>query len=219
MKFPAILLFAVAFSSPAAAQETASNLMIGVTGGTLGIGPEVTYRASETIGVRANATFFGFDHEVDSSDITYDGELDLQSFGLMVDLHPFGGGFRISGGARIGDNKVELSARPMGDVEIGDDIYTAAEIGELSGNVAAKDFAPMLTLGWAGGLTRGIKLGLEAGAMFHGAPRVNDLTATGTLANDPQFRASLMAEEAEIEEDIDNYKIYPVLQLSLGYSF
>ena len=230
MKIRSFLVFTLAItaSSQAYAQEApdrvsgqaaSGRFTAGVTGGTLGIGPEITYRVSETIGIRANATFFGFDHEVDSSDVTYDGELKLKSAGVMLDVHPFGGGFRISAGARIGDNKVELSARPTGEVEIGDETYSPQQIGELRGDVSAKDFAPTLTLGWGGGLTPGLKLGVEAGVMFHGTLRVNNLMATGTFANDPGFRDSLLREEAEIEEDIDNYKIYPVLQVSVGYSF
>ncbi|AKM11238.1 hypothetical protein [Croceicoccus naphthovorans] len=218
MKYILLASLAAALAAtPAMAED--GGVMVGVTGGTLGIGPEVTYRMNETIAVRANATFFGYSHDVDSDDVTYDGKLNLQSFGAMIDVHPFGGGFRVSAGARIGDNKVKLKAAPTDDVEIGGTLYTPEEIGELSGEVKAKDFAPMLTLGWAGGLTKGLKLGFEAGAMFHGSPRIDNLTATGILADDPDFMDSLRAEEAEIEDDIDNYKIYPVVQLSVGYRF
>jgi hypothetical protein len=209
----------MAIAAPAAAQDGAAGVMLGVTAGTLGIGPEVTWRASPLLGVRANATFLGLGHEIDSSDITYDGDLRLKSGGLMLDLHPFRSGFRLSAGARIGDNRVDLLATPSGSVEIGNDTYTVEQIGTVRGHVAANDFAPVATLGWSGGLTRGLKLGIEGGAMFHGTPRVNDLTVTGPFADNPAVRASLVEEEAEIEADIDGYKVYPVVQLSLGYAF
>lgn len=54
-------------ASPASAQAAGGGFSVGVTGGTLGIGPEASYRVSEVIAVRANATFFGFSHDVDSS--------------------------------------------------------------------------------------------------------------------------------------------------------
>ncbi|WP_347302898.1 hypothetical protein V5740_13015 [Croceibacterium sp. TMG7-5b_MA50] len=219
MRVSALLLFCVIAASPAAAQDKASRVMLGVTGGTLGIGPEVTFRASPVVGVRANATFLGFGHEVDSSDITYDGDLGLKSGGVMLDLHPLRNGFRISGGARIGDNRVDLLATPSRSVQIGNDVYTENQIGTVRGHVAADDFAPVATIGWSGGLTRGVKLGFEAGAMFHGTPRVNDLVVTGPFANNPAVLASLVEEEAEIESDIDGYKVYPVVQVSLGYAF
>src|SRR5690606_34476538 len=109
-------------ASPALAQDE-GGVSLGVTGGTLGIGPEVGYRISNNFGVRASATFLGISHDVESDDVTYKGDLDLQSFGATIDLHPFGGGFRLSAGARISDNKVKLAATPTGDVEIGDDSY------------------------------------------------------------------------------------------------
>jgi hypothetical protein len=206
-------------ATPAIAQDAGGGLSVGVTGGTLGIGPEVGYRVNRSFGLRGNATFLGVSHNVNSDDIDYDGHLKLSSYGLMADLYPMGNGFRISAGARIDNNKVRLRATPTGDVEVGDDTYTAAEVGVLSGHVKASDFAPALTIGWGGGISRGVKLGVELGALFQGSPRVHDLHATGTLASDPDFQASLRDEEKEIEDDIDQYKVYPILQVSLGYAF
>jgi hypothetical protein len=216
--FAATLCITVA--SPAFAQDS-GGFSLGVTGGTLGIGPEVGYRVSSTIGVRANATFFDFSHDAESDGVEYEGDLDLQSYGAMVDVYPFGSGFRLSGGARISNNKVTLLATPAATdvIEIGDDEYTGAQIGNLTGRVDAKEFAPTLTLGWGGGLTPGLKLGLDAGVMFQGSPRVTELNASGPAGNSAAVQASLAEERAEIEDDIDNFKFYPVLQLSVGYRF
>jgi len=205
-------------ASPAMAQDE-GGLSLGVTGGTLGIGPELGYRASRNFGARASATFLGISRDVESDDVNYNGDLDLQSFGAVIDLYPFGGGFRLSAGARISDNKVKLTATPTGDVEIGDDSYTSAEVGTLTGRVEPKDFAPTLTIGWGGGLTRGVKFGADIGVMFQGTPKVTELNASGSLANTPEFKESLARERAEIEDDIDGFKFYPVLQFSLGYRF
>lgn len=204
---------AIAFATPASAQTT----HIGVTAGTLGIGPEVGYRTSN-FGVRGNATFFGLDRNVDSDGIEYDGELKLRSYGASVDFYPGGGGFRISPGVRISRNRIGLSATPTEDVEIGDNVYTPAEIGVISGEVRAKKLAPTLTVGWGSGVGSGLYFGLDAGAMFQGAPRVKSLETTGML-NDPALQADIDRERDEIEDDIDNYKIYPILQLALGYRF
>lgn len=196
-----------------------SGFVAGVTAGSLGIGPEITYRLSDSLAVRANATFFGFNQNVDTDGVEYDGNLKLRSFGAMLDFHPFRGGFRISAGARINSNKVRLKATPTTSVDIGDDTYTPAQIGVLSGDVEAKKFAPALTLGYGGGLTPGLKFGIEAGALFQGSPRVNRLQTTGTLASSATFQASLREEEREIEDDIKRFKVYPILQISLGYRF
>jgi len=202
---------AVATATPAAAQSGTVN--VGVTGGTLGIGPEVGYR-SGSIGVRGNATFLGLSRDVDSDDVNYDGKLKLRSYGAMVDVYVFGGGFRISPGLRISRNRVKLTATPTDDVEIGDEIYTPAEVGSIIGEVRAKKLAPTLTVGWATSGT-GFYFGLDAGAMFQGSPRVTKLYTTGSAVS----AADLLEERAEIEDDIDNFKVYPILQLGLGYRF
>lgn len=213
-----ILLAAMCIAMPSLAHAD-PGVTAGVTGGTLGVGPEVSYRFSDKVALRGNATFLGVNENVDSDGVNYDGNLKLGSGGAMVDFHPFGSAFRLSAGARINDNKVTLDAMPTADVEIGDEIYTAAEVGSLSGEIEANSFAPTLTLGVGGGKDRGFKFGLDAGIMLQGSPEVTRLDATGLLASDPDFQAELAAERAEIEADIENFKLYPILQIGLGYRF
>lgn len=207
-------------ASPAGAQSTgrAGSASVGITGGTLGIGPEVDYRVSDLVAIRANGTFLSASHDVDSDDISYNGKLKLSSVGAMLDFYPTQSGFRLSAGARASSNKVRLRATPTGDVEVGDVVYTPAEVGVLSGDVKANSLAPTLTLGWSGGAARGVSFGFEAGGMFHGSPKVRNLKATGLLATDPDFQEQLAIESRELEDDID-YKIYPIVQVSLGYRF
>nr|WP_314442389.1 hypothetical protein [uncultured Sphingomonas sp.] len=211
---------AVFVATPALAQDRGSSLGVGVTGGTLGIGPEVNFR-SDNFGVRGSATFFSLSRSVDSDGIEYDGDLKLRSFGGSLDFYPGGGGFRISGGVRVGKNRVELFAQPgaTATVEVGDVTYTGAEIGTLSGEVRAKKVAPTLTIGYGSGVGSGFSFGIDAGAMFQGSPRVRRLVATGPIATNAAFQTQLANERAEIEDDIDNFKVYPILQLGLGYRF
>ncbi|MBT0666843.1 hypothetical protein HT136_00480 [Novosphingobium profundi] len=208
--------FAKAVDAPAD-----TSVSLGVTGGTLGIGPEVTWRASPVLSLRANATWMAASHGVDGDDIRYHGHLDLNSYGLMADLHPFRNGFRISGGVRLSGNKIDLRGKAAdGDVvSIGGQDYTGAEIGTLTGKVEANDVAPTLTIGYAANATRGLKFGAELGAMFMGRPRVNDLTGTGIAMQDPDFAQDLANEERDIEDDIGDYRVYPILQVSLSYAF
>lgn len=213
------LLTGIAAGSSAARAEEASGLSIGVTAGTLGIGPELGYRISPLFGVRGSATFFGISHDFDVNDITYDGRLKLSTFGLSADLYPFQGGFRLSAGARINKNKIKMRATPTSVVSVGDNDYTPGQIGTLSGDVRTKDFSPTLTLGYAGGLSKGLKFGIDAGAMFQGHPRTNDLKATGSLASNPAFLADIATEQRKIDDKINKYNVYPLLQLSVAYAF
>lgn len=110
-------------STPAIAQdapvEEGAIVSAAVTGGTLGVGPELGVRFAKNVGVRASASFLSLGADFDSDDLEYDGDLKLKSFGAMVDLYPFGGSFRISGGARINKNRAEVRATPTGTFELG----------------------------------------------------------------------------------------------------
>ena len=222
MKFIfAAAVAAASFATPALAQDqSAGSFGVGVTAGTLGIGPEVNFRG-DNFGVRGSATFFGMSRDVESDGVEYEGDLKLRSFGGSVDFYPGGGGFRISPGVRISNNRVELKASPAAttSVEIGDVTYTGAQIGVLTGEVKPNKLAPTLTIGYGSGKGSGLYFGIDAGVMFQGSPKVKNLVATGPIATNAAFQAELARERAEIEDDVDNFKLYPVLQLGLGFRF
>jgi len=223
----AALLAAASLSAvPAFAQGDDARVSLGVTAGTLGIGPEAGFRVSEIIGVRANATFFSFSHNIHSHDTRYDAKVKLCSGGAMLDVYPFGGGFRISGGLRVNGNKGRGAGVPNDGTSYTIDgaTYTAAAIGTLHAETDIDKLAPALTLGYSGGLSKGLTVGIEAGALFQGRVRVKSLTVTGlcadiTLGPCSTFAADLEAERQSVNDDINDYKVYPVLQVTLGFRF
>lgn len=219
-----LVLLALA-AAPAAAQDSAndpaSTITAAVTGGTLGIGPELGFRFADHVGVRGNATFLGIGTDLTVDDNDYDADLKLKSFGAMVDIYPFGGSFRISGGARINRNRAGIDGdfTGQGSVEIDDTTYTGAQVGVISGRARVKKFAPALTLGWGGSNRHGFFFGAEIGALFQGSVRIQQFTATGSLRNDPTFQARLEQERRNVQDDVNDYKVYPILQTSLGWRF
>lgn len=216
---------AMTMVAPATAQETSNDgprIVAGVTAGTLGIGPELGLRLANHIGIRGNATFLNVGADFDSDDINYRGDLKLKSYGAMIDLYPFGGSFRISGGARINNNRVDVRATPSGSaiVTVGGEDFTAAEVGVLSGGAdVKKKFAPALTLGWGGSKRKGFVFGIETGVLFQGEVQLRQFTATGTAANRADFQAALEAERQDLQDDIDKVKIYPIAQVMIGWRF
>ena len=208
-----IAAIAAAFSAPAMAED--GKIGVGVTGGTLGVGPEVSIAASDTVAIRANATFLSVSRGFESSDIDYDGTAKLGSYGLMFDYHIGGGGFRLSAGARINNNRADVKATPTSAVGINDVTYAPSAIGTISGRGDFKSIAPALTLGYAGNLKKGLKFGFEAGALFQGSARIKSFKASGGGV----LAADLEAERLSLQDDVDDFKIYPILQLSFGYRF
>ncbi|HEX5537621.1 MAG TPA: hypothetical protein VFX27_10535 [Sphingobium sp.] len=218
-------LGAATIASPALADDDA-RLSVGITGGTLGIGPEIGYRLSKNFGVRANASFLSISHNIDSDNITYDGKVKLQSGGAMVDVYPFGGGFRVSGGVRINGNKARGIGTPTGGTfDINGTSYDATTlVTSVRADTDIEDVAPALTLGYGGGTSSGLIFGVEAGALFQGSVKIKPLTISGTCATSTagpcaNIAADLEAERQSVNDDIDGYKVYPILQVTVGYRF
>jgi hypothetical protein len=195
--------------------ESPSHFKLALSFGSLGIGPEVTYRPERHFGVRASASLFRISHSEDIDGIRYRGKLKLGNYGAMADVYPIGGGFRISGGARYAENRLRLRAMPSTSVTVGNTIYTPAQIGTLDGDITTRKFEPLVTMGYGGTVTKGLSLGIDAGVMFQGTPKISPLTSsTGFVSS-----VDLANERAQIQDDIHGYKYYPVLQASLGYRF
>lgn len=204
-------LAALAFAMPAAAQ---TNLEFGGTFGTLGLGPQLSYRSAH-IGVRADATFLTLKGHVSSSDTRYKGRADLRSGGMWLDLYPFGGRFHVSAGARYNGNKGQISATPTQSTSIGGFVFTPQQIGTIDGRVSTRDFAPAASIGIGSKPKAGFTWRFEGGALFQGKMRLSPLTSsTGMI---PQAR--LAAERDDLQHDLSKYRVFPVVQLELGWRF
>ena len=208
-------------TAPAVAQP--SQVTGSVTAGTLGVGPELGIRLGDKIGVRADAAILRtqlVDVEGKSDDIAFDGNVRMRSGGAMLDVYPFGGGFRLSAGIRLNGLKAKLVATPTTNVTIGNRTVTPLQVGTLRADYRVRDWAPAATIGYAAELMPRLVAGVEAGILFHGAPHIRRLRSEGgTLSGDPGFDADLERERMLIENDIDDYKFYPVVQASIGYRF
>ncbi|MET0370032.1 MAG: hypothetical protein ABW039_01505 [Sphingobium sp.] len=199
----------VIVSVPAFAQP----VTVGLTGGTLGIGPEASYRLNDNVAVRGNATFLGVGGKFDSDDAKYDASVKLKSVGVMLDVFPFGGSFFVSGGARINKNKASVDAFFPAGSEIGDE-ETLVDT-TVYGRAHVKDFAPQLTIGWAGTRNSSLSFGIEAGVLFQGKVKLDPLTETsGTVS-----LTDLEVERQSLQDDVDDYKVYPILQAKIAYTF
>jgi hypothetical protein len=83
-----------------------------------------------------------------------------------------------------------------------------------------EDTAPFVGIGWDTTFENpGVAFKFIAGAMFTGSPQVNLTASGGTLSNDPNFQTQLAQEEQNLQNDIDAYEIYPVVQAGLTLSF
>lgn len=217
---PIVLLAAGLSTAPANAIPFVPPITVGITGGTLGIGPEISYNVIPAVSLRASATFLGFGVSGPVKDYHYDAHAHISNFGGTVDIHPFLNGFRISAGARAtGSNHVDFHGMARTDQTYGGMTFTPEQAGQLIGRIKTKSVSPLVTVGYSHSTLSGLTFGLDGGVMFHGAPRVSRVYATGELGSSPYAADDLAREIENLRNRVDNYKYYPVLQLSLGYRF
>ena len=92
---------------------------------------------------------------------------------------------------------------------------TARDVNVDGANGTTFDHQLQLSAGYAfaSGFT------LDVGVLMQGEPNVDFNSTGGDLSNDPTFQANLKQEEANAEDDIKGFTVYPVLALGVSYRF
>src|SRR6185503_10125101 len=136
----------------------------------------------------------------------------------ILDFHPTGGGFRLSGGVIGNGNKAGLVARAAGaSYEIGNNRYGVADVGALTGAANVGNVAGYAGIGFGNPVGRGKRVGLviDLGVAFQGAPEVR-LAATGPIAGNAAFQRDLTLEEQDFNADARRFRYYPVLSVGIS---
>lgn len=200
----------------------AGDFSLGVAGSTLGFGAEAGYDFNDCFGVRLGGYAFSMSQDGVESGINYDGDLDLSNVGVYLDWRPFAGAFRVSGGWFSTDNGLDVLGQPgAGDAyNIGGATFTATEVGTLRATADLGSSAPFLGAGWLWGRANGgLAWGLDIGVLFQDSPDIELTSTGGTLSSQPALQNAIAQEEAELEADLDQYELYPVVSFGLSYRF
>lgn len=205
-------------SAPAVAQQQArfGGIALGLTAGTLGLGVEGSVKAADWLVLRANVSGYTYGTTKELEGISFDFKTSLMSAGLIADLHPFSGGFRISAGGRYHDMKLS-GASTMSPVTIGNHAYRSTDIGKLSGTITGEKLAPYIGLGYDSAHYKdgAFSVSFDLGGLYLGEPK----TALTTERSVAGLDADLRQEEAKINTKISAFGFYPVLQLAAKYRF
>lgn len=214
-----LLILLVLLSCGAGCTDSGRFAVSGKTS-TLGLGGEFTTEVTSNINARIGINALDLDFERELDDIEYDIGLDFSSFSALLDWHIFDSPFRISGGVLSMNHKLDLSASGTGVQEIGGVEYPWSGIDTLSGGVEIDNVAPYVGIGWGNPLTGDKRWGFtcDFGVAFAGSPDVA-LSATGPVASDPVFQANLERERRDIEDELEDFKFYPVISISFFYRF
>lgn len=215
--------------SPASAQPLGPpRTAVGLRAGTAGVGLDLVGRLSDRAHVRLAAGTVGFDGTISTPDVDYDAEADLSTALLLLDWYPGAGAFRLSAGAGWNGTEVEVTA-PLEQLladEIPPDVLALLPpLGSAVGTAQGEELVPVLLLGWGNPFRGGRwNLSFEIGAFYQGEPEVDLGVRTGLpvdqLPGGPETLATLIEEEErELERELEDYTVLPVVSLSLTYSF
>lgn len=207
---------AVLLGSSALQVNADDNIWFGVKAGTLGLGVEATWRPSRYLDFRAGVNKFSYDDSSSEAGIDYDTELALQSLYATANLRPPLSPFRVTAGLVSNGNEVNLVSQDSSTFLIGGTNFTSAQVGQLQAKADFDSIAPYAGIGFDFRLFDTVGLNFDLGVLWQGAPRVA-LSATGPIATDPVFQSELAVEQAELQNAVDDYELYPVA--SLGFSF
>lgn len=191
--------------------------------GTLGPGVSASWRFWDHLGVQAGVNgFFGASVGVGDRDIegiTYDTEVKLMSEQLALDFYPWKEStFRITLGVLLNQNELE-GEMPQSSVAgtfvtVGSGVY---QTSDFSLHMAAEQqpVCPYLSIGASFYLDEANRwsLGGELGVAFTGSPEVTLVQGGGAVLNP----ADIEQERQQIEDSA--WKIYPIVKLSLSFSF
>lgn len=197
---------------------------LGVEAASTGPGFSASWRFTDHFGARAGVNgFFGASIDVGSQDIEgidYDTSLKLMSEPLALDIYPWKKStFRITVGILLNQNEIEgvVPQDPVFGqtfITIGNNSYDSASIGNLNMTLEQPAVAPFISVGMIFYLDKSKhwSLGGELGVAYTGDP---DVTLTTSTGNVPQGDLDLEAQQ--IEDGA--WKFYPIVKVSLNYSF
>ena len=215
----ALLAFVLASSSAANA-----DLGVGVKAGTLGLGIEGRWSPLPWMDLRLGANRYDYDVTGAQAGIDYDATLALDTYFLTGNLRFPLSPFRITAGAFSNGNELQMTSQDTGgaDFNIGGIPFSSADVGALQSITSFEGTAPYLGAGFDFEVFGKVGLNFDFGVLWQGEPTVS-LNATGLDTAPAQIQALLVpaleAERLELEDEVSDYKAWPVISLSFIYNF
>ena len=199
------------------------GLALGPKFGTTGLGLEMTFGVNPYLNLRSGFNYGSFTWGQEFGNVDYDAEVTMTSVPLLLDVHPFGGHFRLTGGLYLQPGtKADLDATPSEPTQIGSHTYNPDTIGTLNGQIEVSSaLTPYVGIGFGNtvGEDQLLTLTLDIGVIFQSYDVSLDSNGAGMTAKLDTFREDLKKEEGLLQKDADDWKIFPVVAISLAWHF
>lgn len=205
--------------------NAAADFGVGVKAGTLGLGIEARWDPPVPwFDVRLGMNRYDFDEDGDYAGIPYDATLALDSTYLTGNLKFPVSPFRFTVGMFSNGNEVVLGSQDTGgqNYDIGGGSFDPSTVGRLYSVTSFDSTAPYVGFGFDFELFGKAGLNLDFGVLWQGEPAVT-LEASNWDNLSPAEQAllapALDAERADLEDEMSDYKAWPVVSLAFVYNF
>ena len=193
---------------------------VGIKAGTLGLGVEARWDPPVPwFDVRAGLNSYDYKESGGFASVDYDATLALDSYYLTGNFKFPLSPFRLTLGAFSNGNEIQLLSQDTGgaDFNIGGGSFSPDDVGVLSSVTSFDETAPYAGVGFDFEVFGKVGLNLDFGVLWQGEPVVTlDFSGPGSV---PGLDQAIEAERLALEDEMSDYKAYPVLSLSFVYNF
>src|SRR4051812_9595864 len=197
------LLFALALATCG----SANAIGIGVKAGTTGVGIDLAKNVAPLLDLRVGYSALKWGYDTDANGVKYDGDLTLSNLNTLLDFHPLGPVFRLTGGFIFNRNKYEAVGHP------------SSGPGSFNAKVeSGRTAAPYLGVGWGNVAGAGLNFYADLGVMFMGEPKATisaDCTGFSATPQCSALQAQTAQQQADLQDRLKRFKAWPVLTLGI----
>jgi hypothetical protein len=207
-----------------ACNSASADFGVGMKVGTLGLGLEGRWSALPWLDVRLGVNSYEYDDNGSQAGVNYDATFSLDTFyatgNFRFPLSPF----RVTAGVVSNGNEFVMASQDTGGLsfDIGNDTFSAADVGTLQSITSFSGTAPYVGVGYDFEIFGKVGLNLDFGVLWQGEPDVT-LEATGLATAPPAVQTALAAEleneRLELEDEMSDFKAWPVISLGFVYNF
>jgi len=203
-----------------------SEVIFGLTGGTLGFGFNIAHPINDFVSVRFNMNKFSMnttDISRYSNVLKDDKKYDLDTKGLLLDIHLLQ--LRVTGGLYLNNSSLRYRTKSKDAQEIilNGQKFGLDKIVKIDTTITANKMAPYIGVGWGNNRSNeGWNFSLDIGLLYHGKPELEiDIeTAKGISATTKNaINDALKIERQKQEKDVYSLSFYPVIMVGMSYNF
>ncbi len=204
--------------------SASADFGVGLKAGTLGLGLEGRWSALPWLDVRLGVNSYEYDDNGSQAGINYDATFSLDTYyatgNFRFPLSPF----RVTAGVVSNGNEFAMASQDTGGLafDIGNGTFSAADVGTLQSVTSFSSTAPYVGVGYDFEIFGKVGLNLDFGVLWQGEPDVT-LDATGLATAPPAVQTELAIEleneRLELEDEMSDFKAWPVLSLGFVYNF